>query len=72
MVLPPPLVAEVVMPDCPDLNPQEQARNKQVATQVIKDNLLKAQARIKQQADRHRSEREFSVGDMVYLKLQPY
>jgi len=27
---------------------------------------------MKQQANKNRSEREFSVGDMVYLKLQPY
>ncbi|XP_071901104.1 uncharacterized protein [Coffea arabica] len=38
----------------------------------IKENLTKAQQRIKQYADHHRSEREFSVGDWVFLKLQPY
>jgi hypothetical protein len=27
---------------------------------------------MKQQADKHRLEREFAVGDWVYLKLQPY
>jgi hypothetical protein len=27
---------------------------------------------MKNQADKHRSEREYQVGDMVYLKLQPY
>lgn len=68
----PPMVTEVVLPDCPDLSVQEQLRNRQVALQVIKDNLLKAQARIKQQADKRRSEREFELGDMVYLKIQPY
>lgn len=69
---PPPQVAEDILPDCPDLNVQEQARNRQVALQVIKDNLAKAQARIKHQADKNRSERQIEVGDMVYLKLQPY
>jgi transposase InsO family protein len=69
---PPPMVAEVILPDCPDITAQEQLRNRQLALQVIKDNLLKAQARIKQQADKHRTEREFTVGDMVYLKIQPY
>jgi len=34
--------------------------------------LLKAQARIKHQADKHRVERQLEVGDMVYLKIQPY
>jgi ribosomal protein L21E len=69
---PPPMVAEVILSDCPDITAQEQLRNRQLALQVIKDNLLKAQARIKQQADKHRTEREFTVGDMVYLKIQPY
>lgn len=41
-------------------------------TEVIQMQLLRAQHRMKQHADKHRSEREFSVGDMVYLKLQPY
>ncbi|KAJ1293165.1 hypothetical protein BS78_01G047300 [Paspalum vaginatum] len=30
------------------------------------------QQRMKHQADAHRSERQFSVGDLVYLKLQPH
>ncbi|GJX28487.1 retrovirus-related pol polyprotein from transposon 17.6 [Tanacetum coccineum] len=30
------------------------------------------QERMKTQADKHRSEREFAVGDWVYLKLQPH
>ena len=33
---------------------------------------MKAQSRIKHQADKHRSERVLEVGDMVYLKIQPY
>lgn len=68
----PPMVAEDIMPDVPDLRIQEQLKNRQVATQVIKDNLIKAQARIKHQADKRRVEREFTIGDMVYLKIQPY
>ncbi|CAD6217555.1 unnamed protein product [Miscanthus lutarioriparius] len=39
---------------------------------VVKQHLLRAQARMKRQADKGRSERQFSVGDMVFLKLQPY
>lgn len=68
----PPMVAEVVLPDCPDDNARQILQNRQLATQLIKDNLLKAQARIKHQADKHRTERSFEVGDMVYLKIQPY
>jgi hypothetical protein len=38
----------------------------------LKENLAQAQARIKKCADLKRSERSFSEGDMVYLKLQPF
>lgn len=68
----PPMVAEVILPDIPELSPQEQSRNRQMANQVIKESLTKAQARIKLQADKHRRDREFNIGDMVYLKIQPY
>ena len=40
--------------------------------QLIQQNLLRAQQRMKAQADRYRVERTFDVGDQVYLKLQPY
>jgi hypothetical protein len=66
------MVGEVISVDCPDLPAQEQLRNRQIAQQVIKDTLQKAQARIKNQADKHRTGREFEIGNMVYLKLQPY
>ncbi len=41
-------------------------------TRELRDRLQVAQNRMKQQADKHRKEKEFSVGDWVYLKLQPY
>jgi hypothetical protein len=41
-------------------------------TAVIRDNLLRAQQRMKAQADKHTHEREFQVGDWVSMKLQPY
>ncbi|KAL6129684.1 hypothetical protein ACLB2K_073033 [Fragaria x ananassa] len=39
---------------------------------VLKRNLQVAQARMKQAYDKNHTEREFSEGDWVYLKLQPY
>ena len=39
---------------------------------VLKHHLGRAQKRMKQQHDRHRSDRQFALGDWVYLKLQPY
>ena len=40
--------------------------------QVLRHQLLRAQHRMKQLADKHRSERSFAIDDMVFLKLQPY
>jgi hypothetical protein len=40
--------------------------------QLIHLHLVRAQTRMKHQADKNRLEREFSVGGMVYMKLQPY
>ncbi|XP_019172078.1 PREDICTED: uncharacterized protein LOC109167512 [Ipomoea nil] len=39
---------------------------------VLKDNLSLAQHRMKQHADKRRSERVLQVGDWVYLKVRPY
>jgi hypothetical protein len=38
----------------------------------IQHHLARAQQWMKAQADKNRSERQFDVGDWVYLKLQPY
>jgi hypothetical protein len=40
--------------------------------QLLHSHLSGAKHRMKKQADQHRSERSFQVGDTVYLKLQPY
>jgi hypothetical protein len=39
---------------------------------VLKENLQVAQNQQKMYADRHRVERNFEVGDLVFLRLQPY
>lgn len=40
--------------------------------QLLKFHLKRSQARMKQLSNKKRFEREFQVGYMVYLKLQPY
>lgn len=42
------------------------------AIQLMKHHLQRAQNRMKQIADSHRTERTFKEGDWVYMKLQPY
>ncbi|XP_023904375.1 uncharacterized protein LOC112016101 [Quercus suber] len=39
---------------------------------LLKQNLTSAQARMKLLVDQHRSDKSFSVGDWVHIKLQPY
>lgn len=39
---------------------------------LLHQHLIRAQQRMKSQEDKHRSEREFQVGEHVYMKLQPY
>ncbi|CAM8908930.1 unnamed protein product [Rhodiola kirilowii] len=39
---------------------------------MLKFHLLRAQNRMKQYADSHRSDCQFQIGDYAYLKLQPY
>lgn len=43
-----------------------------VMTDLVRQHLLRAKLRMKKQADKGRSERQFAVGDLVFLKLQPY
>jgi hypothetical protein len=54
----------------PDLDYWLQERESMTA--LMKQHLLRAQQRMKKHADKHRVERSFQVGDMVFLKLQPY
>jgi hypothetical protein len=41
-------------------------------TSLLHQHLCRAKLRMKLQEDKGRSEREFQIGDMVFLKLQPY
>ncbi|PRQ38517.1 putative nucleotidyltransferase, Ribonuclease H [Rosa chinensis] len=50
----------------------QQLKSRDELLSSLKRNLVRAQARMKGFHDRKHSERTFAVGDMVYLKLQPY
>ena len=47
-------------------------RTRQQLTSLLRQNLVAAIDRMKLYSDRHRTERSFSVGDWVFLRLQPY
>lgn len=40
--------------------------------ELVKQNLHRARNLMQQMANKHKSERQFSVGDFVYLKLEPF
>lgn len=50
----------------------EVLRDRQITLQGLKEQLRRAQERMKKFADRRRTERKFKTGDWVYLRLQPY
>jgi hypothetical protein len=57
---------------CTIPNLEQRLIDRELLTQLIKQQLMRAQQRMKSQADKHMYEREFAVGDSVFLKLQPY
>ena len=57
---------------CSTLELEAWLKERELLSRLIHQQLLRAQQRMKHQADKHRSEHIFSVGDLVYLKLQSY
>jgi len=57
---------------CPPASIAEFVTDRQLQTNLLRDQLSRAQLRMKQKADRHRSDVEYQIGDQVLLKLQPY
>lgn len=47
-------------------------QTREAAIKMLQFHLQRAQQRMKHLADKKRSDREFYVGDLVFLKLQPY
>lgn len=68
---PPPMIVELFLPMDDSDALSVSTATEAIATQ-IKENLLKAQERMKHFAEKNRSERTLDVGDMVYFKIQPY
>jgi hypothetical protein len=54
----------------PDLH--QWLEERELMQDLVRLHLQRAQERMRRQADKNRSERTFSPGDLVFLKLQPY
>lgn len=51
---------------------EEWRKERTMVTSLLRQHLLRAQQRMKDQADKHCSDRVFCIGDWVFLKAQPY
>jgi hypothetical protein len=69
---PPPSLLSYVPGTSANLPVDLQLRDRTKVITLLKEHLQQAQNRMKVQADKYRTEREFNVGDWVYLQLQPY
>ena len=56
--------------DIPDL--ATWLSDRALMSEVIREHLNRAKQRMKKQADEHRSKRQFQIGDLVFVKIQPY
>lgn len=69
----PPLSVNRYIPGSTTVNAVDLAlQSRDELLDVLKTHMTVAQNRMKQHADQKRTEREFKVGDWVYLKLHPY
>jgi len=68
----PPSLLSYVPGTSANLAVDTQLQDRNAIINTLKENLQLAQNRMKVYADKNRSEREFEVGDWVYLRLQPY
>lgn len=69
---PPPIHLPYLPRKSPCVTIDRSLQKRETVISAQKFHLSRAQNRMKQLADRQRSERAFAVGDSVYLKLQPY
>jgi hypothetical protein len=68
----PQVIAAPMVPPTDNKSVQEMLSDRQFHTEFLKQHLMKAQHRIKMQADKNRVDREFQTGEKVLLKLHPY
>lgn len=67
---PPPKIVQVVQGEVRDEAVQKDLLERDEVLRQLKAHLLRAQDRMRTQANKHRKERHFDVGDLVFLKLK--
>lgn len=69
---PPPLHLPYMTGESTNVTVDRNLQKRETMIANLKHHLARAQCRIKNQSDKHRSDRIFQIGDWVWLKLQPY
>lgn len=69
---PPPLHLPYLPGESASLTVDRSLSAREDAIKLLRFHLERAQNRMKQQSDRHRTDRVFTIGSYVFLKLQPY
>ncbi|XP_076945961.1 uncharacterized protein LOC143617214 [Bidens hawaiensis] len=69
---PPPIHIPFIPNDTQVADVETMHKDRELMIQKLKVSLQAARNRMKQYADTNSSERQFKLGDYVYLKLQPY
>ncbi|CAM8999301.1 unnamed protein product [Rhodiola kirilowii] len=68
----PPSIIEFVPSDSTHAQVTTTLESRDHILQQLKTNIERAQLRMRQQANRHRTDKSFNIGDWVYIRLQPY
>lgn len=69
---PPPIHLPYLPGESSNITVDRSLTARESALKLLHFHLLRAQNRISQQTNKNRSDRQFVIGDFVYLKLQPY
>lgn len=69
---PPPALVRFTDPNTAVASLEEQLLERDAVLDELKFNLTRTQQRMRMYADQHRREMEYNIGDLVYVKLQPY
>nr|GEV03011.1 putative mitochondrial protein [Tanacetum cinerariifolium] len=68
----PPIYVPYILGDNKVENADRTLQSREEVVKMLKFNMKRAQDKMESQANKHKTDREFEVGNWVYLKLQPH
>lgn len=70
--VPPPIHLPYIPKDSPIEAVDLLLRDREAVIQLLRQSIARAQQRMARQANKHRTNRTFQIGDLVFIKLHPY